>query len=92
MLTGVDVYPANEKESLLVLRHLERQIGVPMKNIALDRGIILVQFIAAWSSLVLPDIFPLFSSPIPPKSMDFLIYPKKTRFLVQKESDLFTSD
>jgi len=24
ILTGVDVYPANEKESLLVLRHLER--------------------------------------------------------------------
>ena len=26
IITGVDVYPANEKESLLVLRHLERQI------------------------------------------------------------------
>lgn len=32
--------PANEKERLLVLRHLERQIknGVPMQSIALDRG------------------------------------------------------
>ena len=31
ILTGVDVYSANEKESLLVLRHLERQInlGIP---------------------------------------------------------------
>lgn len=40
IITGVDVYPANEKESLLVLRHLERQIqnGIPMQNIALDRG------------------------------------------------------
>ena len=40
IITGVDVYPANEKESLLVLRHLERQIqnGVPMQKIALDRG------------------------------------------------------
>ena len=40
IITGVDVYPANEKESLLVLRHLEQQIqnGVPMQNIALDRG------------------------------------------------------
>ena len=53
---------------------------------------ILVQFIAAWSYLALPDIFPLYSSPIPLKSMDFLIYPKRMRFLVQKESDLFTSD
>lgn len=26
IITGVDVYPSNEKESLLVLRHLERQI------------------------------------------------------------------
>lgn len=41
IITGVDVYPANEKESLLVLRHLERQIQNedPMQNIALDRGL-----------------------------------------------------
>ncbi len=40
ILTGIDVFPDNEKESLLVLRHLERQIkaGVPMINIALDRS------------------------------------------------------
>ena len=40
ILTGVDVYPANEKESLLVLRHLERKInlGIPMSRLALDRG------------------------------------------------------
>ena len=40
MLTGVDVSSANEKERLLVLRHLERQInlGIPMSRLALDRG------------------------------------------------------
>ena len=40
ILTGVDVYSANEKESLLILRHLERQInlGIPMSRLALDRG------------------------------------------------------
>lgn len=40
ILTGVDVYSANQRESLLVLRHLERQIqaDVPMCRIALDRG------------------------------------------------------
>ena len=27
ILTGVDIYPANEKESLLIFRHLERQIS-----------------------------------------------------------------
>ena len=40
IITGIDVYPANEKESFLVLRHLERQIQnrVPMERIALDCG------------------------------------------------------
>ena len=40
ILTGVDAYSANQRESLPVLRHLERQIntGVPMNQIALDRG------------------------------------------------------
>lgn len=40
ILTGIDVYPANQRKSFLVLRHLERQIkaGVPMEKIALDRG------------------------------------------------------
>lgn len=38
ILTGVDVYSANQRESLFVLRHLERQIqaNVPMYRIALD--------------------------------------------------------
>ena len=41
ILTGVDVFPANEKERLLVLQHLERQknqLGLSMENVALDRG------------------------------------------------------
>lgn len=40
IITGIDVCPANLRESLLVLRHLERQIqsGIPMGRIALDRG------------------------------------------------------
>ena len=40
ILTGVDVYSASEKESVLILRHLERQInlGIPMSRLALDRG------------------------------------------------------
>ena len=40
ILTGVGVYSANEKESVLILRHLERQInlGIPMSRLALDRG------------------------------------------------------
>ena len=41
IVTGVDVFPANEKESLLVLRHLERQkkqFGLSMEKAGLDRG------------------------------------------------------
>lgn len=41
IITGVDVYSANEKESLLILRHLKRQqevYNLPMQKIALDRG------------------------------------------------------
>ena len=41
IVTGVDVFPANEKESLLVLRHLERQkkrLGLAIEKVALDRG------------------------------------------------------
>lgn len=41
IVTGVDVFPANGKESLLVLRHLERQqkqLGLSMERVALYRG------------------------------------------------------
>ena len=41
IITGANVYPANEKESLLILRHLERQqesLNLSMRRIALDRG------------------------------------------------------
>ena len=40
ILTGVDIYAPNQKESLLVLSHLEHQIhdGIPISRIALNRG------------------------------------------------------
>ena len=41
ILTGLDVYPANEKESLIVLRHLEKQMvnnDLLIQKLALDRG------------------------------------------------------
>ena len=40
IITRAGVFPANEKESLLVLRHLERQknqLGLSMEKVALDR-------------------------------------------------------
>jgi len=41
IITGMDVYPANEKESLIVLRHLEKQMSqadFSIHKLALDRG------------------------------------------------------
>lgn len=40
IITGVDVYPANERESSIALRHLDKQIknGVPIRRVVLDRG------------------------------------------------------
>ena len=40
IITGIDTYPANQKESSVCLRGLEKQInqGIPLKRIALDRG------------------------------------------------------
>jgi transposase len=41
IITGIDVYPANEKESGIVLRHLENQMqatGLRIKQLALDGG------------------------------------------------------
>lgn len=41
IVTGIDVYPANQKESLIVLRHLEKQqerLGLHIQKTAMDRG------------------------------------------------------
>lgn len=41
IITGENTFPANEKESLIVLRHLQKQmgdIGIEFHRIALDRG------------------------------------------------------
>lgn len=40
IVTRVNTYPANEKESLVVLRHLENQIlsGVSIKRVTFDKG------------------------------------------------------
>lgn len=40
LITAVDVFPANQKESSIVLRHLEKQkrSNIPIKRVALDKG------------------------------------------------------
>ena len=84
ILTGVDVYPANEKESILVLRHLERQInlGVPMQRLALDRG---YETCLLYTSDAADD-----KAPIHPRSMDSPTIHSSTHSSVRKESHLHT--
>ena len=93
IITGVDVYPANEKESLLVLRHLERQIqnGVLMKNIALDRGYDTGVVHRGLELLGITGYIPLFSFLTLRKSKAFTVYPKRMRFVVQRARNLFTN-
>ncbi len=41
IITGMDVYPANEKESRIILRHLDKQMtqaGFTIRKLALDKG------------------------------------------------------
>ena len=93
ILTGVDVYSANEKESVLILRHLERQInlGIPMSRLALDRGYETGAVHRGWSFWALPDISPQFSSPIHLRNMDSPTIHSWTHSSVRKEFLLHTT-
>jgi hypothetical protein len=93
IVTGVDVYGANEKESIQVLRHLDKQIklGVPMRNIALDRGYETGAVHRGLELLGLLAISPQFSSPIPLKSTAFLTTWSEIHLFVRKECLLLTT-
>lgn len=82
IVTRVDVYSANKKESTQVLRHLEKQIklGVTMRNIALDRG---YETGAVHRSLELLGI----TGYIP--TIQFSNLPKKYGFSYDSERDIF---
>ena len=92
ILTGVDGYPANQKESLLVLRHLERQInlGIPMNRLALDRGYE-TGAVHRGSCWALPDISPRFNFPIHPKNTASPTIHSGMCSSVRKESLLHTT-
>ena len=87
ILTGVDVYPANQKENLLVLRHLERQInlGIPMNRLALDRGYE-TGAVHRGSCWALPDSSLRSNFPIHPKNTDSPTIHSRMRSAVRKES------
>ena len=83
ILTGVDVYPANEKESLLVLRHLERQIklGVPMRHLALDRGYETGAVHRGLELLGISGYIPAIRFSNPPEKYGFFYDPKQDAFI-----------
>ena len=84
IITGVDVFPANEKESLLILRHLERQqkqLGLSMDKVALDRG---YDTGAVHRGLELLDItgyIPAIRFPNAPSKYGFSYDPKQDAFI-----------
>lgn len=85
ILTGVNVYPASEKESLLVLRHLEQQILpwiVDMRLVLSTEG---------WSCWALSDTFPRFNFLIHPKNMDSPTIRSWTHSSARRESLLHTT-
>ena len=81
IITGVDVFPANEKESLLVLRHLERQkktVGpVYGESCFGQRVMTLVPFTEGWNYWELPVIFPPSAFPMTQVNMDFSYDPQQ---------------
>lgn len=83
IMTGVDVYPANEKESLLILRHLERQInlGIPMKQIALDRGYETGAVHRGLELLGITGYIPAIQFSNPPEKYGFIYDPQKDAFI-----------
>ena len=83
IITGVDVYPANEKESLLVLRHLEKQqraYGLAIKSLALDRGYDTGSVHRGLELLGITGYIP---------AIDFPNSPHKYGFLYEAEKDAF---
>lgn len=86
IITGIDVFPANEKENLSVLRHLERQkklLGLTMEKIALDRGDdIGAVHREAWSYWALPVIFLPYAFRMPQVNTDFSIIRNKMHLFV----------
>ena len=83
ILTGVDVYSANEKESLLVLRHLERQInlGIPMSRLALDRGYETGAVHRGLELLGITGYIPAIQFSNPPEKYEFSYNPQLDAFI-----------
>ena len=90
IITGMDVYQANEKESLLVLRHLERHIqnGVPMQSIALDRGYDTGAVHRGLELLGITGYIPAIRFSNSPEKCDFYDLPQEDAFCCPKGAKL----
>ena len=77
------MYPANEKESLLILRHLERQsnLGIPMKQISLDRGYETGAVQRGLELLGITGYIPAIQFSNPPEKYGFIYDPQKDAFI-----------
>ena len=84
IVTGVDVFPANEKESLLVLRHPERkqnQLGLSMEKVALDRGYDTGAIQRGLELLGIIGYIPAIRFPNDPSKYGFSYDPKQDTFI-----------
>ena len=83
IVTGIDVCPANQRESLLVLRHLERQIqsGIPMERIALDRGYDTGAVHRGLELLGITGYIPAIQFPNTPEKYGFTYNPQQDAFV-----------
>lgn len=83
IVTGVDTFPANEKESLIILRHLQqmRDIGVGYRRIALDRGYDTGAVHRGLEILGISGYIPRIDFPNSPDKYGFTYEPKKDCFI-----------
>lgn len=83
IVTGIDVCSANQRESLLVLRHLERQIqsGIPMERIALDRGYDTGAVHRGLELLGITGYIPAIQFPNTPEKYGFTYNPQQDAFV-----------
>lgn len=83
IVTGIDVCPANQRESLLVLRHLERQMqsGIPMERIAMDRGYDTGAIHRGLELLGITGYIPAIQFPNTPEKYGFTYNPQEDAFV-----------
>ena len=93
IITGVDVYPANEKKVCWFYGIWSGRFktGSRCKTLHWIVATIPAPFIAVWNCWALQDIFLPFRFPILRKSMAFTIYPKKMHFVVRRAQNSFTN-